>query len=458
MKPSRIVALVFGCILVLPSLALLAGSAGLAAAYGLGRDSDGYFSADLRRVRTSTPAVTTQDIDFGTERGDADELLKRLDADIRLRVTSASAGGRVFVGIGPAGRVARYLDGVAHAEVVNVRGSRVVLRSRAGSDTVAPPTAQKFWAGSASGLGTQQLVWKATAGRWTVVVMNADGSPNVAADVNVGAKIGALLPAALILLGIGAVLMALAVVLIVVGASGRRPTAVDGEAAVALASPSGPGTPVRLSAQLDPALSRWKWLVKWILAIPHFVVLFFLWIAFVTVTVVAGFAILFTRRYPRSLFDFNLGVLRWTWRVQAYATSGGLGTDRYPPFSLGAEPDYPATLDIAYPGELSRGLVLVKSWLLAIPHYLVLAFMTGGASANGGLRAVLVLIAVVILLFTTRYPQSLFDLIVGVNRWSYRVVAYAALMTDEYPPFRLDQGGDEPEFPEPVAISTGEAS
>ncbi|MEZ5412437.1 MAG: DUF4389 domain-containing protein [Acidimicrobiales bacterium] len=221
----------------------------------------------------------------------------------------------------------------------------------------------------------------------------------------------------------------------------------------ALSAPTpAPGrSPVRLDAELDPGLSRGMWLVKWLLAIPHVIVLFFLWIAFGVTTVIAGVAILFTGRYPRSLFDFNLGVLRWSWRVSYYASSGGLGTDRYPPFSLGEHPEYPARLSIAYPGPLSRGLVLVKWWLLAIPHYLVLAALFGAASgtdrsatAAPGLLTVLTLVAGVVLLFTRRYPRSLFDLIVGFNRWQYRVFAYVFLMTDQYPPFRLDQGGPEP--------------
>jgi hypothetical protein len=173
-------------------------------------------------------------------------------------------------------------------------------------------------------------------------------------------------------------------------------------------------------------------------------------VALVVLTIVAFFAILFTGRYPRGIFGFNLGVLRWTWRV-AFYSYGALGTDRYPPFTLGEEPDYPATLDIAYPGQLSRGLVLVKWWLLAIPHYLVVAVLLGGgyASWDGGGRgapgliALLVLFAGVALLFTARYPRGLFDFVLGLDRWVARVVAYAWLMTDVYPPFRLDQGGEE---------------
>jgi hypothetical protein len=213
--------------------------------------------------------------------------------------------------------------------------------------------------------------------------------------------------------------------------------------------------PVHVDAQLDPRLSRWLWLVKWLLVLPHYIVLAFLWIAFVVMSVIAFFAILFTGRYPRSIFEFNVGVLRWTWRV-AYYAYGALGTDRYPPFSLHDVPDYPAHLEVEYPEHLSRGLVLVKWWLLAIPHYIVVGLLLGGAgyaiSGGGsddpavwgaGLIGLLVLVAGVMLLFTGRYPQQLYDLVLGLNRWVLRVAGYAALMTDKYPPFSLEQGGHE---------------
>ena len=112
-------------------------------------------------------------------------------------------------------------------------------------------------------------------------------------------------------------------------------------------------------------------------AIPHYIVLFFLWIAFAVVTVIAFFAILFTGRYPRPLFGFDLGALRWS---RVADSCSALGTDRYPPFSLDEEPEDPATLDVAYPERLSRGLVLVKWWLLAIPQYIIVAVFAGGAA------------------------------------------------------------------------------
>jgi hypothetical protein len=217
-----------------------------------------------------------------------------------------------------------------------------------------------------------------------------------------------------------------------------------------------PAYPLGLEGELDPEVGRWLWLFKWLLAVPHFIVLFFLWIGFAVTTVFAGFAILFTGRYPRRIFDFNVGVLRWSWRVCFYSYSA-LGTDRYPPFTLAEVPDYPARLDVEYPEQLSRGLVLVKWWLLAIPHYLVVGVFTGGAWAAwsgagddwlyasvGGLIGLLAIFGGLALLFTGRYPKSLYDFVLGMNRWVFRVAAYATLMTDAYPPFRLDLGSHEP--------------
>lgn len=213
--------------------------------------------------------------------------------------------------------------------------------------------------------------------------------------------------------------------------------------------------PVRLEGRQDESLSRWLWLVKWLLLIPHVIVLFFLWIAFFLFTLFAFFAILFTARYPRSLFDFNVGVMRWTWRVGHYGYSA-LGTDRYPAFRLAAEPDDPARFDVAYPDELNRWLVLVK-WLLVLPHSILVGIFLGtgnggwddGTGGYPGLITALVFFAGVSLLFADRYPRGLYPFVVGLDRWVARAAAYVFLMTDRYPPFRLDQGADEPQ---PAAV------
>ncbi len=467
MRPGRIAALVIGCLLVIPSIAVLLAGGALGLGHAFGRDDDGYFDINLDRLETNSVALTAEDITFAAEPGSPDWIIDSLDADVRLRITSADSASDLFVGIARESDVDAYLAGVAHDEVTDLdNGLEPVYRNRSGRNEVTPPTEQDFWAEMATGPGTQEVVWETTSGRWAVVVMNADGSPGVSADANVGAKAAFVLPLALIMLSAGALFTAAAVALIVAGAVGFRTVSEDATAlapsqrTVVADSPT-QDHPVMLEAGLDPNLSRWKWLVKWFLAIPHFIVLAFLGVAFAVLTLAAGVMIVFTGRYPRGIFDFNVGVLRWTWRVTHYATTGGIGTDRYPPFSLDPEPGDPARLDIAYPVRLSRWLPFVK-WFLAIPHLIIVSLLAGSSvrwlafngdrfgfepTGGGGLLGLLALAAGVMLLVTGRYPRSLFDLIIGFNRWIYRVIAYVALMTDEYPPFRLDQGSSEPARP-----------
>ena len=216
-------------------------------------------------------------------------------------------------------------------------------------------------------------------------------------------------------------------------------------------------SPLALTGRLDVRHSRWLWLLKMITAIPHFLVLVALWVVFIVLTVAAGVAILITGRYPRPLFDLNVGIMRWNWRVGFYSWAA-LGTDRYPPFALGRA-EYPASLEIAYPEKLARGMVLVK-WLLALPHLIIVGLLAGDimlypiAALNqlagdmtlaGGYSVLnlLVVIAGFFLLVTGAYPSSLFGFLMGINRWMHRVLVYVALMTDDYPPFRLDAGATD---------------
>jgi hypothetical protein len=449
---GQILMIVAGSLIVLVAGTVVLAGAALAWAHATQRDGDGYFSTSSERLDTATPVITSDELDLGVSPGDTRWFDAGDLATVRLDVEGVGESP-AFVGVGPAGDVATYLDGVAQARIedVEVHPFRVEYQFRDGADRADPPGDQDFWV--AQGTDGEPLVWDLESGDWVVVVMNADGSAGVSVDAAVAAKVDWLLPLGLGLLIGGFVGVVGGALLLVFGAVGLSrhsatlpPVPVSGEESTS-------GYPVRVTGHLDEGLSRGLWLVKWLLLIPHLIVLAVLWIGVWVVSVIAWFAIVFTGRYPRSLFDYTVGVLRWTWRVGFYSYAA-LGTDRYPPFSLDPQPDDRATVEVDYPEHLSRGLVWVKSWLLAIPHLIIVGILvSGGATAASdsaeaagapSLLGVLIVIAGIGLLFTGRYARGLFDLIVGLNRWVFRVLAYVLLLRDEYPPFRLDQGETEP--------------
>jgi hypothetical protein len=473
-SPARvgsIVLLVLGSLLGLIGLGVLAAGTALAT-LSAGQDDDGFYTTPPTTFAVDSYALTSPRFDIT---GDAwvPPAVPFDIATFRLQASPVESGKGVFIGIAQSNDVDRYLASVHHSELrdLDYRPFRVEYRDVPGTETPESPAAQDFWIESASGTGTQEIEWQPETGDWSVVVMNEDASSGVSVKLSAGLHTDLLWPLVTGFLIGGSILLLAGIAMVIPGAIGlgrqaaptQRVSAsgastetarTDAEAAATGVLPASAiqQFPVRLTGVQDPVLSRWLWLVKWLLAIPHYIILALLWFAFLVTTIVAGFAILFTGRYPKALFHFNVGVLRWNWRVAFYAYSA-LGTDQYPPFTLARTP-YPADFEVDYPERLSNGLVLVKWWLLALPHLLIVAVFTGGAgwwfwpgrwgedSWRGGLSllGVLVLIAAVMLLFTGTYRRSLFDFVLGINRWIYRVLAYVALLRDEYPPFRLDQG------------------
>ena len=392
----------------------------------------------------------------------------------------------MFAGIGPSADVAAYLEGVSRDQIrdIDLNPDRVRYRRRDGDAVPAPPGEQTFWVATSSTTSEAgDLTWEVESGDWTVVLMNADASRGRRRRRPARHQ-GRLVPAR--------------------PPSGSSPAGSSCWSAARRwpSSPAaawpGPGEPVAVTGPAGPArrsrarrgdrsgagipgrrvpspapptrsgspatstttLSRGLWLVKWLLAIPHYIVLAFLWLAFLVVTIIAFFAILFTGRYPR-------GAVRLQRRRAPVELAGRLllvQRARHGPLpTLLARPGrLPGDARRRLPrAQLSRGLVLVKWWLLAIPHYLVVGiFGSGwwlgwwgrddagwddrGFAGSFGLIGLLVLFAGVALLFRGRYPSGHLRLRDGLNRWVYRVVAYVTLMTDVYPPFRLDQGEDEP--------------
>ena len=192
-------------------------------------------------------------------------------------------------------------------------------------------------------------------------------------------------------------------------------------------SPAAPAAdPVRLEIAIPEGENRWMILVRWLLAVPHYIVLYFLGIIQNLLTFIAWWAILFTGRYPQGLFNFNVGVLRWSHNAYAYAAFH----NAYPPFSLDAGEYDRVTLEIERAESYSRWKIFVK-WLFVLPHLVVLLAL----SAASMLAYVYVFFAVLI---TGRYPRGVCEFLVGTWRWGLRTNAYFLLLVDPYPPFSLD--------------------
>jgi hypothetical protein len=192
-------------------------------------------------------------------------------------------------------------------------------------------------------------------------------------------------------------------------------------------STSGPPSPdyeARMEFDYPEELNRWLPLVKWLLVIPHFFVLFFVGIAAFFVAIFGFFAVLITGRWPRGAFDFIVGTFRWAYRVVAYFH---LMTDRYPPFSLADDPDYPIRLTVEYPEQMARWRPLVQ-WILSIPYLIV-------AGVFYWLTGVLTFIAFFTILFTKQIPRGLYELMIPGFRWNVRGSAYGYFLTDRYPPW-----------------------
>jgi hypothetical protein len=414
------------------------------------RDDAGFFSTSSERFESDSFAITSDKTDLG-DPGPDDWWADRELATVRVAVDSATAG-ELFVGIGPEAEVEAFLADVPHDEVTDVdfRPFSADYRRQNADGTAmpSPPMDETFWVAQAAGDATQTITWNLEPGNWVIVVMNADAVANVSADIELGGKLDYLVPIAIGLGVAGVVLLAAGAAMIIGGAVRRQ---VDEQAA----SGAGPGAvvpvddrafrpyPLRLEGHLDAELSRWRWLVKWLLAIPRRR-------ARLPVDRLRG-------ALRRGLSDPVHGSLPFDLRLQrrsaALDVAGQLlrqqrpGHRSLPPFTLDAAVRPPSTSTTS----ISRAASCWSSrgcWRSTPAHHRrvprgpserqrwhrVGAGRQAAQAARGGGGTALVHRAL---------PTGLHDLIMGVNRWTYRVIAYVALMTD-YPPFRLDQGGNDP--------------
>lgn len=193
--------------------------------------------------------------------------------------------------------------------------------------------------------------------------------------------------------------------------------------------PDGTG-PIQMELVSPLEVARWRVIGNPIMAIPLAIWLYLVGIAAGVVTFIAWFAILFTGKFPESMFDFNAGVMRYQWRVLTFYY---FMREQYPSFTIEtttADPGGdPATFSIEYPQHLSRGLIFIK-WLLVIPVFIVLLVYLIGAMLA-------LLVGFFAVLFTGKWPEGLKTYIIKVVRLGFKANAYHNLMTDVYPGFSL---------------------
>ena len=213
MKPLRVVLLILGLVVAIVAVALIGAGGLLIWEHTTQRDADGYFSTDPERLESPSYAVVSKALDLGSSPADW------VPSDIAtLRISSDDD---VFIGVGPREDVRRDLRGVAYTEVTDFSTDpfRPTYQQFEGDATPAPPQDEDFWAATSSG-GT--LTWDVDGGEWSVVLMNADASQGVQADLAFAVKSGLLLPIGIVLLVVGLLLGAGAVAMIVASTRGRR--------------------------------------------------------------------------------------------------------------------------------------------------------------------------------------------------------------------------------------------
>ncbi|MGH9271708.1 MAG: hypothetical protein ACRDZ2_10595 [Ilumatobacteraceae bacterium] len=225
MKAGRIVLLVFGCLIGLLGLGLLIGGIAATVAYGVARDGDGFFRSDEISLVSASSAIISDSVDLNGGPADIGWLSERGDiGTVSVEIRPVTAGEEVFAGIGPTADVENYLASVAVDQVEDIEDNVARLVPQEGTETPAPPVDQTFWVAQIATAETGSMTWDIERGDWSIVVMNADGSPGVDVESRVGIKLDWLLAVAIGLIIAGVILLAGGTTMAVLAARGpRRP-------------------------------------------------------------------------------------------------------------------------------------------------------------------------------------------------------------------------------------------